>query len=185
MTDEFTGFRTILIDPPWPEIGGGRRGAQNHYPVVAVADLPGLILGAPVWFPAESCHLYLWATNTHLRDGLDLMEQLGFDYITTLTWTKDKCDDIEQAIAQAPEGLQMGLGYYFRGQTEQLLFGVRGPTLPPLHRDQGTAILEMRREHSRKPDQQYTRIEAVSRSPYLEMFCRYPRPGWYVWGNEV
>ena len=42
-----------------------------------------------------------------------------------------------------------------------------------------------KREHSRKPDEQYDLIEACSPGPYLEMFARYPRPGWVSWGDEA
>ena len=42
-----------------------------------------------------------------------------------------------------------------------------------------------KREHSRKPDEQYDLIESCSPGPYLEMFARYGRPGWTAWGNEA
>ena len=42
-----------------------------------------------------------------------------------------------------------------------------------------------KREHSRKPDEQYELIEACSPGPYLELFARHPRPGWTVWGDEA
>ncbi|WP_279107117.1 MT-A70 family methyltransferase [Gordonia paraffinivorans] len=41
-----------------------------------------------------------------------------------------------------------------------------------------------KREHSRKPDEQYPFIEACSPGPYLEMFARHPQPGWTAWGDE-
>jgi hypothetical protein len=46
-------------------------------------------------------------------------------------------------------------------------------------------ILAPRREHSRKPDEAYERIEALVPGPYLELFARAPRAGWYSWGYEV
>jgi N6-adenosine-specific RNA methylase IME4 len=42
-----------------------------------------------------------------------------------------------------------------------------------------------RREHSRKPDETFARIEALYAGPYLEMFARQQRPGWTVWGNQT
>jgi hypothetical protein len=39
-----------------------------------------------------------------------------------------------------------------------------------------------RREHSRKPDEVYARIEALGEGPYLEVFARFSRPGWDRWG---
>ena len=177
-----TRFHTILVDPPWPETGGGRRGAQHHYPVVPVRDMPALILGADAWRPADNAHLYLWATNTHLPDGLWLMAALGFAYKSCLTWEKP----------------WIGLGQYFRGQTEHILFGIRGNglqlrrahtprrDLTTLIRRSAFRLAKGERVHSRKPPESYERIEAASPPPRLEMFARgEARPGWTTWGNEA
>ena len=42
-----------------------------------------------------------------------------------------------------------------------------------------------KREHSRKPDEQYQLIEACSPGPFLELFARYPQPRWDCWGAEA
>lgn len=172
-------FRTVLLDYPWPETGGGGRGAQNHYPVASVKDGPALILGSGEWEPAADAHCYLWATNSHLPDGLWLMDVLGFRYITAITWAKRR----------------IGLGQYFRGRTEHLLFGVRGAGLAlrrrhTARRDLSTLLeddpLEFGRpRHSQKPIGSYELIEAASPGPYLEFFARAARPGWRVWGNQA
>lgn len=123
----------------------------------------------------EGCHLYLWVTNGFLKHGLSVMEAWGFRYVTCITWAKDR----------------FGLGQYFRGQTEQCLFGVRGrlPYKVDLltgKRAQGrTLITADRRKHSQKPDQMRTMIEKVSYGPFLELFAREKAPGWDVWGNEI
>jgi hypothetical protein len=82
-----------------------------------------------------------------------------------------------------PDG--RGVGFYFRNVTELLLFGVKGSmrTLKP-GRSQVNMIETRKREHSRKPDEQYELIQSCSPGPYLELFARYPRPGWTVWGDE-
>jgi hypothetical protein len=82
-----------------------------------------------------------------------------------------------------PDG--RGVGFYFRNVTELILFGVRGSmrTLPPARR-QVNMIETRKREHSRKPDEQYDLIEACSPGPYLEMFARKAMPGWTAWGDE-
>jgi N6-adenosine-specific RNA methylase IME4 len=69
---------------------------------------------------------------------------------------------------------------------ELILFGVRGflRTLPPGRR-QVNIIETRKREHSRKPDETYTIIQSCSPGPYLELFARYPQPGWTVWGDEA
>ena len=77
--------------------------------------------------------------------------------------------------------------FYFRNVTEMLLFGVRGKnarTLDP-GRTQVNYLATRKREHSRKPDEQYTLIEECSRGPFLELFARGVRDGWECWGNEA
>jgi N6-adenosine-specific RNA methylase IME4 len=96
------------------------------------------------------------------------MDALGFRYITNICWVKDR----------------FGLGQYFRGQHELLLFGVKGRLLSRT-KSQTTVIQEKRRRHSQKPAATYSKIEAVSPPPYLELFAREPREGWSAWGNEV
>ncbi len=102
---------------------------------------------------------------------------MGFLYISNIVWAKRRKDG-------GPDG--RGVGFYFRNVTELILFGVRGSmrTLPP-GRSQVNMIETRKREHSRKPDEQYDLIESCSPGPYLELFARYPREGWHVWGNEA
>jgi N6-adenosine-specific RNA methylase IME4 len=81
----------------------------------------------------------------------------------------------------------IGVGFYFRNVTEILLFGVRGKnvrTLPP-GRTQVNYLATRKREHSRKPDEQYKLIEACSPGPFLELFARGIRRGWECWGAEA
>jgi N6-adenosine-specific RNA methylase IME4 len=165
-------YKTILADPPWMEVGGGKikRGADRHYPLMKTKD----IIALPVAdFAEDNAHLYLWVTNNFLQDGLEVMKAWGFNYKTMITWGKDK----------------MGLGQYFRGMTEHMLFGVRG-VLPYKiiddKRQQGkTLFLAPRGEHSKKPEESYEMIEKVSYPAYLELFARDKRENWAVWGNQV
>lgn len=165
-------YGTILADPPWLERGGGKikRGADRHYPLMHTKDICALPIQS---LTLPDCHLYLWVTNNFLPDGLKVLAAWGFRYVTCITWAKDK----------------IGLGQYFRGQTEQLLFGVRGQ--PPYKiangkRCQGTTLITAPRgSHSSKPEQARKMIELVSHGPYLELFAREQVAGWDVWGNEV
>jgi len=121
----------------------------------------------------DNCHLYLWVTNNFLQDGLEVVRQIGFRYVTLITWMKDR----------------IGIGQYFRGITEHCIFAVKG-TLPYKvskgKRQQGvTGFLEKKSIHSRKPERAYEMIETVSYPPRLEMFARERREGWDVWGNEL
>lgn len=143
-----------------------------HYPLVKTADMPAVIYGSGVFRPAEDAHLFMWVTNSFLPDGLWLMSALGFRFVTNVVWVK--------------EG-RLGLGQYFRGQHELLLFGTRGrgAAVRTARRDLPSVIVAPRGAHSQKPEDAYKLIEARSHGPYLEMFARQPRCGWDSWGNEV
>lgn len=168
-------YRTIVADPPWNERGGGKikRGADKHYPLMKMSEIiyvmsNALEMHAPV---LTGAHLYLWVTNNFLIKGLEVMDALGFRYVTNRVWAKDR----------------FGLGYYFRGQHELCLFGVMGK-LPSKTRTVSTLVgrsLVPRLRHSQKPDVFFEEIEQVSPGPYLELFARSARPGWTTWGNEV
>lgn len=166
-------YTTILMDPPWFERGGGRikRGADRHYPLVKTAELPRLIYGSGVFTPTENAHLYMWATNNFLPDALWLLKCLGFTYKTNIVWVKDR----------------PGLGQYFRGQHELLLFAVRGRGYGAKTESRSlTSVVQAPRgQHSAKPQEVYKLIEARSKPSYLEMFARQPQPGWMAWGNEA
>lgn len=205
-------FRTVLCDPPWAEHGGGKikRGADRHYQLMKTREIEDLArisrpVGAGLWdfepgplakAIAPDAHLYLWVTNNFLRDGLDVMEAWGFRYVTKITWAKGKilpelrCGRCEGRPAGHVDLEHAGLGQYFRGLTEDCLFGVRGKveyrTTPEGKRAQGTTlIVAPRGEHSEKPSAMRTVIERVSHGPYLELFARAAAPGWSRWGNEA
>ena len=169
-------YRVIYADPPWPEYGGGKikRGADRHYPLMSVGEIVRLGQSLEPYIADDGCHLYLWVTNTHLANGLLVMDAWGFRYKTTITWFKDR----------------FGLGQYYRGQTEHCLFGVRGRlayrTSEQGKRSQGvTAIQAPRTAHSRKPEDMRSMIEKVSHAPRLELFARRRAEGWSTWGNQV
>lgn len=166
-------YGTIYADPPWHEQGGGKikRGADRHYPLMKTREIAALDV-APLARPDS--HLYLWVTNNFLPDGLLVMKAWGWRYVTTITWAKDR----------------IGLGQYYRGQTEHCLFGVRGSPgyrmTPDGKRAQGSTLFYAPRgEHSAKPEQMRKQIECVSPGPYLELFARARVPGWDCWGNAV
>jgi N6-adenosine-specific RNA methylase IME4 len=136
-----------------------------------IMDLPVGQLALP------QSHLYLWVPNALILEGLEVMRRWGFTYKTNIVWYKTRKDG-------GPDG--RGVGFYFRNVTELLLFGTRGSirTLAPGRR-QVNVIVSQKREHSRKPEQQYDIIEQCSPGPYLELFARHQRHGWSQWGNEI
>lgn len=172
------GFKTVLADPPWRFTNRTGKVAPEHrrldrYDTMTLEQIKALPVSEHV---AKDAHLYLWVPNALLPEGIQVMEAWGFRYVSNIVWAKRRKDG-------GPDG--RGVGFYFRNVTELILFGVRGSmrTLPPA-RSQVNMIETRKREHSRKPDEQYGLIEECSPGPFLEMFARYPREGWHVWGNE-
>ncbi len=173
-------YKTVLADPPWQFQNRTGKMAPEHkrlnrYPTMRLEE----IMAMPVQEVLEdTAHLYLWVPNALLADGLKVMEAWGFTYKTNLIWYKVRKDG-------GPD--RRGVGFYFRNVTEMILFGVRGKNARTLQpgRSQENMIISRKREHSRKPDEQYALIESCSPGPYLEIFARGPREGWDVWGNQA
>lgn len=173
-------FATILADPPWQFQNKTGKIAPEHrrlsrYSTMTLDDIKQLPVAQVAASPA---HLYLWVPNALLPEGLAVMKAWGFDYKSNIIWHKIRKDG-------GSDG--RGVGFYFRNVTEVILFGVRGKaarTLAPGRR-QVNMIETRKREHSRKPDEQYPIIEACSPGPYLELFSRGTRKGWTVWGNQA
>ncbi len=173
-------FATILADPPWQFQNRTGKMAPEHkrlnrYPTMKLEEIMALPVAD---ITEETAHLYLWVPNALLPEGLQVMAAWGFQYKTNLIWYKVRKDG-------GPD--RRGVGFYFRNVTEMLLFGVRGRnarTLAPA-RSQENIIISRKREHSRKPDEQYDLIERCSWGPYLELFARGSRPGWTCWGNQA
>jgi N6-adenosine-specific RNA methylase IME4 len=163
-------FQAIVVDPPWDwgdegdvsQLGRG----DPTFVTMSLDELRALPVGRRA---ADDCHLYLWITNRSLLKGSVLLDAWGFRYVTCLTWYKPS----------------FGMGNYFRGNTEQILFGVRG-SLGLLRKDVGTGFMAPRgKEHSSKPAEFFELVESCSPGPWLEIFSRSERPGWVAWGAEV
>lgn len=173
-------FGTVLADPPWQFQNRTGKVAPEHkrlnrYGTMTLDEICAFPVAE---IAADPSHLYLWVPNALLPEGLRVMEAWGFRYISNIVWHKVRKDG-------GSDG--RGVGFYFRNVTELLLFGVRGKnarTLPP-GRSQVNMIQTRKREHSRKPDEQYDIIESCSWGPRLELFSRGKRPGWTVWGDQA
>jgi len=173
-------FATVLADPPWQFVNRTGKIAPEHHrlsrygtmPLEDIMELPVADIVTP------TAHLYLWVPNALLPDGLVVMEAWGFSYKSNLVWHKVRKDG-------GSDG--RGVGFYFRNVTELILFGVRGKSARTLSpgRNQVNLLATRKREHSRKPDEQYSIIEACSHAPYLELFARGVRDGWTTWGNQA
>jgi len=172
-------FSTILADPPWQFQNRTGKMAPEHkrlsrYPTMNLQEIKDLSVET---IAADRSHLYLWVPNALLAEGMQVMENWGFKYKTSLIWYKIRKDG-------GPD--RRGVGFYFRNVTEIILFGVRGKNIRTLQpgRSQENIISSRKREHSRKPDEQYDLIESCSWGPFLELFGRGTRKGWITWGNQ-
>lgn len=162
-------FDLILADPPWRYESGTcdpSDSIENHY---GTATLEDIFKHSPN--AAKDSILFLWATAPKLEEAIQVMNAWGFTYRSCAVWDKEI----------------IGLGYWWRIQHELLLVGVKGnPKCTPEPARISSIFREKRRKHSQKPECVSEWIErAFSDAKKLEMYCRQPRPGWAVWGNEV
>jgi len=192
-----TTFDVLVVDPPWSygkpvaERTTSRNVGTRHYSALGQggdgeinrrtgAGVQGIIEAAPVAeLAANDAHLYLWTTNPKLPFAFAVMEAWGFTYKTTLTWVKTRKDG----------GVHGGgMGWFFRGATEHVLFGVRGHKPIPSGLRSHNVIHARPTGHSVKPDAFYSLVDAVSDEAdnNIDMFARgVPRTGWWGWGDQV
>lgn len=184
------GYACILADPPWAFLTHSgnavtpHRCADDHYAVMDMASLMAL----PVeQLAACDAALFMWVVGSHLADAITLAAAWGFAFKTdAFYWLKSRmidADQIDLFTGDVPPP-SMGMGYWTRKQAEPCLLFTRGR---PARLSKGVrqVIVAPRREHSRKPDEQYARIEALCAGPRLELFARTQWPGWDAWGNQV
>jgi len=171
-------FEIIYADPPWnykgqrQHAGSGNAdtgGAALHYPTVTLTDLKRLDVAS---MAADDCLLFLWVTNPHLDQGVDLMRAWGFKWATVgFAWDKQRVNP----------------GFYTMSQVELCVIGKRGKIPQPRgRRNVRQLVSSMRRAHSQKPDEVRERIEQMfPTQSKLELFARQRVDGWSAWGNEI
>ena len=201
MHDPFSGlprghFGAILADPPWAFeawYSGGWRNRPDgtkyysspspraaRYDTMSAEDIAGMPVSS---FAVDDCVLFLWGCWPMLRQAHQVMDGWGFQHKScAFVWTKANVQQMEMFRDDADPDMLMG--YWTRANTEFCLLGTRGKP-KRLSADVRQAIIEPRREHSRKPDCVHERIERLVAGPYLELFARQRRPGWTVWGNQT
>lgn len=162
-------YPVLYADPPWryEHVETESRAIENQYPTMALDDICALPVSQ---LALDDAVLFLWATSPKLAEAMRVIESWGFTYRTCAVWAKP----------------QIGMGYYFRQQHELLLVAARGslPTPAPADRP-GSVITADRTKHSAKPAEFAAVIEAMYPTlPKIELFCRSPRDGWAVWGNQ-
>jgi N6-adenosine-specific RNA methylase IME4 len=158
-----------------------RRDNERHYktmPFDELAALPVKELAAP-----GGCHLFVWTSGPFLPQALKLIEIWGFRFSTrAFTWLKTK-RSWDGYTPLAESDFHIGLGLTVRHQTEIVLLARRG-NCRRLRKDVRELILAPRREHSRKPDEFYRRVEQYCVGPFIDLFARERRSNWDVWGDQ-
>ena len=180
-------YGAILADPPWTfetrSDEGKGRSPEQHYQCMNLDDIKAL----PVQdVAAKNCVLFLWIIDTHLPMALEVIEAWGFTYKTkAFNWIKLNAGGGDMPAAD-PKTFFTGMGFWTRANPEDVLLATKGK---PKRNEGGGGVRRLivaeRREHSRKPDDIFGRIEALVPGPYLELFSREKRLGWDCWGNEV
>lgn len=171
-------FDVILADVPWPfetySDKGKGRSAENHYSVMSVDDICALPVARLI---PDNCALFFWAVWPRIFDAQKVIEAWGFTF-RALAWEWVK-------LNQSGMGLRMGMGYYTRANVEPLLLAVKG-SMPVCDKGILNVLMSPIRQHSRKPEEQYDRIESLyPNRRYLELFARRPRAGWTSLGNAI
>ena len=161
-------FDVIYADPPWKyEFSETtNRDIENHYTTMKSIDIAKMNVPAN-----DNCVLFMWATAPKLVEAIEVMHGWGFEYKTCAVWDKEK----------------IGMGYWFRGQHELLMVGVKGKMSPPHSSIRISSVIrETRGKHSRKPNlvAEYIELAFYDKSK-IELFCREPRKGWYSFGNQI
>lgn len=177
-------FAVLYADPPWSyrtwSDKGSGRSASQHYRTMTADEIRAMPVGDLL---APDCVLILWATWPCMQEAFALVEAWGFTYKTAaFDWMKADVSTID--LFPDPKTADMKLGHWTRSNSEPCLLATRGS---PKRVSAGVrmGIIEPTREHSRKPDCVYGRIERLVAGPYLELFARTTRPGWSSWGNQV
>ena len=162
-------YPVIYLDPPWryDYAESDTRAIENQYPTMSLEEIKAMDMTKVAF---DDCVMFMWATSPKLADAFEVLEAWGFSYRTCAVWDKQK----------------IGMGYYFRQQHELLLIAVKGQPPTPAPADRPSSVFSYPRgSHSAKPHEVYEIIEAMYPTlPKIEMFCRTPREGWGVWGNQ-
>lgn len=173
-------FSLIYADPPWRYEGTGQSGSrhriENYYPTMEVEDICALPVAS---ICDDDCMLFMWVPSSRLKDGLEVMDAWGFEYVTQAVWHK-----------KGQQGRADYLGGVFYQGHESILVGRKGNGLPaPETKNKFSSVIEApRTEHSKKPEKVYDMLETMYpefKDNFCELFARNTREGWLSWGNEV
>lgn len=159
-------FDVIVIDPPWNygiEYDPDSHRGTAPYPTMTLEEIMNIKLPSD-----DNCILWLWTTNTFLKDAFTVAENWGFEVKSILTWDKEF----------------LGVGRWLRNITEHCLLCVKGKPVWT-NKKWTTLISEKRKAHSEKPELFYEMVEDICHGRKLDYFARKKRKGWDVYGDEI
>lgn len=180
-------YKAIYADPPWTfatrSDKGKDRSPETHYDCMTLDEIKAMPVNE---IAAKDCVLFMWIIDTHLQMALDVIEAWGFTFKTkAFTWAKLNKNGGEKDAGDE-SAFFTGMGFWTRANPEDCLLATTGS---PKRNEDGRGVRRLvvaeRREHSRKPDEIYERIETLVPGPYCELFARTGRDGWDQVGNEV
>lgn len=196
-------YGAIYADPAWPfqgylSVGIPQTKDEQHYKPMTMEDMAALPVNE---IAAPNCALFMWGISSHAKHAFWLANEWGFEFSSKafcwaklnknaeanavkqwLNWSGDGDDESYPKLVDNKNWF-MGMGHSTRRNTEDCWLFTRGK---PKRLDKGVRELVVSpiREHSRKPDEVYDRIEKLVAGPYCELFSRSTRKGWSTWGNE-
>lgn len=184
-------YSVIVVDPPW-SYGSDtkrKRTAEFHYKTIGNSGkeinrntgegIENIITITPVVQLADNnAHLYLWATNPKLPFAFEIMNRWGFVYKTTLSWVK---------VSKFGKLHSGGMGWFFRGATEHVLFGVKGNKSIPSNLRKPNVFFAQPRKHSEKPIEFYNLLRTIypEDEKMIDMYARQKREGFFTWGDQA
>ena len=179
-------FSCIVADPPWHfksnSVAAPGRNAMGHYACMSLDDIAALPVEPLL---TNDCVLFLWITGPMLVIGahLPILKAWGFKP-SGMGFVWIKVNSRATAPFSIERDLAMGGGFTTRKNAEFCIIGKRGRSV---RLDAGVheVIIAPRREHSRKPDEAFLRIERYCAGPRLDMFARETRSGWTSFGLEA
>ncbi|MGY3527715.1 MT-A70 family methyltransferase [Bradyrhizobium sp. USDA 4452] len=161
----------------WSSETGMIKHPANHYETASDALTPeDIVARCAERFAclADDCILFKWTTQPHLAIAIRTLELQGFRYVTNLVWNKER------------PGEARGHGYWFTGEHEICLVGVRGKVVPPATAHFRSNFSAPVGDHSEKPANIHEIIEFHWPSvPKVEFNARRARPGWTCWGFDA
>ena len=168
-------YNVLYVDPPWEyrnkKTGGSlTSGSSSKYKTLSVDELCSLPINN---ITEKNSVIFMWTTVPMLFGAYKVMSSWGYSYKTMITWRKI---------------MSLGMGYWFRGQTEHVLLGVRG-NVKAFRCQRCNFIQTKSLKHSEKPEEFRQLIELATinmpNRKMIELFARKKVDGWDQTGFDV